>query len=113
VAGFAAKSSEFRTPFRLRAGVINAVLQTARAILAFLAYNSRRLAGQKGRKAVGRLRLVVDILVEYFDSIAGLVENCLEPIGFTSGIFMPILLSEWPPRYFSFALPLGFHARGA
>ena len=37
VAGFAAKSSEFRTPFRLRAGVINAVLQTARAILAFLA----------------------------------------------------------------------------
>ena len=44
---------------------------------------------------MGLLRLVVDILVEYFDSIAGLVENCLEPIGFTSGIFMPILLSHF------------------
>jgi len=44
---------------------------------------------------VGGLRLVVDILVEYFDSIAGRVENCLEPIGFTIGIFMPILLSHF------------------
>jgi len=41
-----------------------------------------------------RLRLVVDILVEYFDSVAGRVENCLEPIGFTIGIFCLILISS-------------------
>jgi len=56
------------------------VLKTASAIFAFLANNCRRLAGQKGQKAMGRLRLVVDILVEYFDSVAGRVENGLVPI---------------------------------
>ena len=52
------------------------MLKTASAIFAFLANNCRRLAGQKGQKAM----VVVDILVEYFDSVAGRVENGLEPI---------------------------------
>ena len=44
---------------------------------------------------MSRLWLVVDILVEYFDSLAGHAYDSLEPVGFTTGTFVPMLLSHF------------------